>query len=359
MLFERATMKTFYDILGVRPDADADAVRTAFRKAVKAHHPDLHAGDPEAGERFKQIVAASAVLRDGEQRAAYDRLLELEREHLRSERRRTVIGCAIVAAVVSAGIVGASALFAPAPTPATVAGKANRDAATRDKHEVVEAFNLTLEPSAAAPPANNGGEEALVGDELPVGLVPNAAKFYRERGIAAYRRRDLDRAIAAFDQAIQLDPKDAQAYDNRGNAWDDKGERDRALADYDQAIRIDPNNPALFHDRGILWQRKGALDSALIDMDRAIRFSFADAKIYSDRGLVWYEKGRYDRAIADLNRAISLDPSFASAYINRGIILHRKGEFDRAYADIDQAIRINPNVLDAIRRAVLSPEGEH
>ena len=70
-------MKTLYDLLGALPDDDADSLRTAFRNAVKANHPDIATDDPDAALRFRQIVRANAILSDTEQRATYDRLLAL------------------------------------------------------------------------------------------------------------------------------------------------------------------------------------------------------------------------------------------------------------------------------------------
>jgi curved DNA-binding protein CbpA len=70
-------MKTLYDLLEALPDDDADGLRAAFRKAAKANHPDFNPGNAEASERFRRIVRANAILSDGQQRAAYDRLLEI------------------------------------------------------------------------------------------------------------------------------------------------------------------------------------------------------------------------------------------------------------------------------------------
>jgi tetratricopeptide (TPR) repeat protein len=355
-------MKTLYDLLGVRSDANAEAVKKAFRRAVKAHHPDLNA-DEDAAERFREIIAANGILRDIEQRAAYDRHLELERQRLWLEWKRAVVQCLIAAAVSSAAVVGASTFFVALPTAATVHGKteeaarrstdltavrlaasdgSNAQDETVDKHENTKAASTAIETSVA-PPATIIGTDHPITPDKPVKFAVLDAKFYRERAIAAYRKGDFDGAIARFDEAIRLDPNDAQAYGKRGKAWEDKGDHDRALADYDQAIRIDPNNPEAFHDRGLLWGLKGVLDSALVDLDRAIRFTFADASIYNDRGLVWCQKGRYDRALADFNQAIKINPNFAVAYINRGMTLQRRGDFDLASADFDRAIRLDPN----------------
>jgi hypothetical protein len=83
-------MTTLYDLFGVRPDVDDEALKAAFREAAKANHPDLHPDDPDASMRFGRIGGAYAILRDAEKRAAYDRLLKLECEQqLELERKRS------------------------------------------------------------------------------------------------------------------------------------------------------------------------------------------------------------------------------------------------------------------------------
>jgi curved DNA-binding protein CbpA len=121
-------MKSYYELLGANADDDAEALKEAFRKTVKAHHPDLHPSDPDAVERFSEIIAANALLRDAKRRTTYDRLLQLEREsfqlklkrhQLRSKllrqqlslkRMRTI---AVIAAV--SALIGGYALWATIP----------------------------------------------------------------------------------------------------------------------------------------------------------------------------------------------------------------------------------------------------
>jgi DnaJ-class molecular chaperone len=68
-----ATPQTPYEVLGVKRDASADDIRTAYRKLAKEFHPDLNPGKPAAEERFKAITAAYDILSDTEKRARYDR----------------------------------------------------------------------------------------------------------------------------------------------------------------------------------------------------------------------------------------------------------------------------------------------
>ena len=65
--------KDYYAALGVSRDADAEAIRKAYRKLARRHHPDV-SKEPGAEERFKEVAEAYATLKDPEKRAAYDQL---------------------------------------------------------------------------------------------------------------------------------------------------------------------------------------------------------------------------------------------------------------------------------------------
>jgi len=64
--------KNPYAILGVARDADADSIRSAYRKLARELHPDVNPDDAVAEERFKQVSEAYAVLSDEAKRSAYD-----------------------------------------------------------------------------------------------------------------------------------------------------------------------------------------------------------------------------------------------------------------------------------------------
>jgi len=65
-------MTDYYATLGVPADADADAIKSRYRKLAKENHPDLHPGNATAEARFKEIGEAWEVLGDPEKRAKYD-----------------------------------------------------------------------------------------------------------------------------------------------------------------------------------------------------------------------------------------------------------------------------------------------
>jgi DnaJ-class molecular chaperone len=62
-----------YSVLGVPKDASPEAIKLAFRKLAKKHHPDLNPGNKAAEAQFKAASAANELLSDPEQRAKFDR----------------------------------------------------------------------------------------------------------------------------------------------------------------------------------------------------------------------------------------------------------------------------------------------
>jgi tetratricopeptide (TPR) repeat protein len=266
-------VQTLYELLGALPEDDADGLRAAFRKAVKASHPDNHPDDPEAPQRFRRIVRANTILGDERQRATYDLLLaEACQERALDPERRTfsepryrlpgVISSMVIASVsigaflmleriLTNSVVAeqmqelparALASTAPTPTPSfdTVGlvgehGKRDKTSVSNEP-DVLDAVKETVAPVALATtdagvvPATS---EATVKD----------AKYYRERGSLAYRSGDLPLALVDFDLAINLDPDFPDTYIDRAIVFRRMGEMKRALADIAEAKRIDDLKP--------------------------------------------------------------------------------------------------------------------
>jgi DnaJ-class molecular chaperone len=66
--------KDYYKVLGVERSASADAIKAAYRKLARKHHPDVNPGDKKAEDRFKEINEAYEVLGDAGKRKKYDEL---------------------------------------------------------------------------------------------------------------------------------------------------------------------------------------------------------------------------------------------------------------------------------------------
>jgi tetratricopeptide (TPR) repeat protein len=174
----------------------------------------------------------------------------------------------------------------------------------------------------------------LTGKDLAIAL--------NVRGNGFMARRDIDKAIVAYNSAFDADPDNAGTLVLRGWAYQHKGQDDQALADYNLALQKRSNFGAAYNDRGTLYLRKGALQSALDDFTAAIKYAPNMLVGYTNRGRVETLNKDFDAALADFASAEKIDPNAPQLHSNRCITYGAMGKFDEAVADCNFLININP-----------------
>jgi len=66
-------MRDPYEVLGVQRGASAAAIKSAYRKLAKKHHPDNNRDDPKAANRFSEVNSANEIIGDEDKRKQFDR----------------------------------------------------------------------------------------------------------------------------------------------------------------------------------------------------------------------------------------------------------------------------------------------
>ncbi|MBN8985562.1 MAG: DnaJ domain-containing protein [Rhizobiales bacterium] len=66
-------MRDPYEVLGVQRNASAAAIKSAYRKLAKKHHPDNNKNDPKAAARFSEVNSANEIVGDEDKRKQFDR----------------------------------------------------------------------------------------------------------------------------------------------------------------------------------------------------------------------------------------------------------------------------------------------
>ena len=162
-------------------------------------------------------------------------------------------------------------------------------------------------------------------------------------GAMRTRKREWNKAIADFTEAIRLNPRLALAYGGRGFAYSQKDDWDKAIADCTEAIGLDPKLGLAYSSRGFAYLQKKEWDKAIADYTEAIGIDPKRAEDYASRGDAYSQKDDWDKAIAGYTEAIRLDPKNAWAYGKRGIAYRQKGEWDKAVADAKKVIELEPD----------------
>lgn len=64
--------RDYYDVLGVKRNAEEKEIKSAYRKLARKFHPDVNPNDKSAEGKFKEVSQAYEVLSDPEKRKLYD-----------------------------------------------------------------------------------------------------------------------------------------------------------------------------------------------------------------------------------------------------------------------------------------------
>ena len=232
---------------------------------------------------------------------------------------------------------------------------------------------------------NGRYDDAIKAFNKVIGLNPNSAPAWNEKGKVLKLQNRLNDAIIAFNRALELDPKFIDAWNNKGMALYDLGEYDKAAADYDNALKIKPKYARTWYNKGLALYAQGKYHEAILAYDKAIKNdskiidALFDKDIFFDKSIIidaLYDKSialrslgqikeadatldqtkrelnckgadlanceLYLEAIQAFDKIIGIDPKFICAWINKSITLSKMGRFGEAIGAINQAIEINP-----------------
>ena len=215
---------------------------------------------------------------------------------------------------------------------------------------------------------NRDFDQAISAFDEMIRLDPNHSEAHRWRGDASLNKHDYDKALSEYDEAIRLDPANGMAYCCRGAALTAKNEAENAIAAFDEAIRLDPGiaNQAFYQryrtkaesigptpqnskftetaQRGLDAFQKAKYNEAIVVFDELIQLDPKHSEAHRWRGDASLNKREFDKALSEYDEAIRLDVKNGMAYCSRGVTWTEKGESDKAIADFDEAIRLNPRL---------------
>ena len=209
-------MGTLYDLLGALPSDDAEDLRTAFRKAAKATHPDINPDNPDAALRFRELVRAYDILNDVEQRTTYDQLLAIALQPppaTKAVRTYEVIGKVasntMAATVISAVLVGGYVLFGMFSKPPGAAEIISDR--TIGETQLVAALHPDVTASDE-PRVQLDGDASTAGAVVTSEVAPAA----KEANAAPIGRFEPVPAFVSYNLAVQYYPRFATANFDRG-----------------------------------------------------------------------------------------------------------------------------------------------
>ena len=197
-----------------------------------------------------------------------------------------------------------------AETLAAVMADGNAAARFGDVAELAEVALGT--PASAREAAEADWDAAARAEERRTGTRPperpaSQVKFYP--GVAAYRDSAriwneagaaycfLERAGDAhecFLSSIALDPEYDEPHANLGLLYRRKGWYDKALAAYDAALELRPTNATVWYNRAVVLQRLGRVEAAVSSLERAANLAPKYRPPLKRLAVIWYDLGDYE-----------------------------------------------------------------
>ncbi|CAH8576146.1 unnamed protein product [Schistosoma turkestanicum] len=209
------------------------------------------------------------------------------------------------------------------------------------------------------------------------------AEAEKEKGNAAYKKKDFETAIGHYDKAIELDPTCITYHTNKAAVYYEKGEYDKCVEVCLKAVEIGRQNRADFKLIGKAYARAAhafekkedyhnalkhynlslsesrqpdveksarALEKLIKEKERLAYIDPEKSEMEKVKGNECYQKGDYPGAIKHYSEAIKRNPSDAKIYSNRAACYTKLMEFPSAITDCDKCIELDPGFVKGYLR---------
>jgi len=206
---------------------------------------------------------------------------------------------------------------------------------------------------------------SLLGDvaaTIEVGGTRNPAALDAYlRGSRAYRtyhdQKDLEVAIAAFTEAIQLDPNYALAFAGRSIAFEELASwwiptmaaghevYDKAQVDARKAVELAPDLGEAHLVLANALNDALEFKSAREEYERARALARGDARVLQDYGSFKVNMGRTDEGLPSMHRAVVLDPVNRDRYVALFQALSYARQYKDAIAALNEASVVDSNYV--------------
>ena len=151
------------------------------------------------------------------------------------------------------------------------------------------------------------------------------------------KKKEIDKALSKFDDAIKADPLDYLAYYNRG--WTTlmyKYDIDKASADIKKSLELNPAHVNSYLLKGDICKFKKQFNEAIKTYNRAAELEPENPLPYRGKSGVYLHIKKYKLALKQINKAIKIEPT-SQDYLDRGWIYFKKKEYKLALKDYNKA----------------------
>ncbi len=105
----------------------------------------------------------------------------------------------------------------------------------------------------------------------------------------------------------------AEEHFARGVSFDESGYDQRAIAEWQQAIELDPRHVGAHYNLGIAYADEGHTELAIVEMREVLRLDPFDTDARHELTEIFLEAGRYEEAVEQLRQILNIAPGDGEA----------------------------------------------
>ena len=189
--------------------------------------------------------------------------------------------------------------------------------------------------------------DALELDENNAAARAGYSEGLASRGNELLVKDQANAAKSVFLESLKFNPRNSAAYFGLAESYSELNETSEAIANYEKAIENDKDLTEIYVPLGILYYQTNDIQKADDLLTKAVAKSPDSAETQFFLGLVRTAQMRDAEALAAFNKAKVLDPTNAEAFFNAGETLVRMKREAEAIPDYEKATSIKPGYFEA------------
>lgn len=170
----------------------------------------------------------------------------------------------------------------------------------------------------------------------------NSPELFTLMGDVLQQQAQFPKAQLYVAKALQMAPYDGEAHFYSGLMAAEQGDTTRALAQYQQALQLKPRFLPTYNQLTAVYRSLGDLNTALVYNEKAMQYFPVNAELLFQRGMIYQYAGRADSALIAYQRTVTLQPNYVEAYFQAGLIFDRFRNYGVSLANFEQVQKRKP-----------------
>ncbi len=166
------------------------------------------------------------------------------------------------------------------------------------------------------------------------------------QGDEYFKQEEWEKAIAFYQQAIELNPDYFWSHYNLGRALSELKKWDEAIVYFKKTIALKPSNQLIidiYQRLGGLFEEVNQYDEAVISYHKVIELNPTSPWAYRGMGNVLLKQKKLEEAVTSYQKSIELKYDEYHSHEMLGLVLEQQGKLPEAIAAYRIALQLEPN----------------